>query len=79
MPWNVGTIFKDSVITKNIIALTPYVVVEGDYIIDPKFNDKFSLKKKKVIKRKKASQLIIYKRMMIMIPSWIQDELWVNF
>ncbi len=46
MPWNVRAIFQDSVKTKNIVALTPYVIIEGDYIIDPKFNGKYSLKNK---------------------------------
>jgi len=46
MPWNVNAIFQDSVKAKNIVALTPYVVVEADYIIDPKFNGKYSLKNK---------------------------------
>ena len=46
MPWNVNAIFQDSVKTKNIVALTPYVKIEGDYIIDPKFGGKYSLSNK---------------------------------
>ena len=46
MPWNVSTIFKDSVRTKNIVALTPYVVINDDYLIDPKFGGKYSLENK---------------------------------
>ena len=44
MPWNVNAIFQDSVKAKNIVALTPYVKIEGDYIIDPKFGGKYSLR-----------------------------------
>jgi len=89
MPWNVGTIFKDSVITKNIIALTPYVVVEGDYIIDPKFNDKFSLKNKlyvydseknlvKLITAKDMPELI--KQQPTIVRHWVQlfKDTWVQ-
>ena len=46
MPWNVNAIFQDSVKAKNIVALTPYVKIEGDYIIDPKFGGKYSLRNK---------------------------------
>ena len=46
MPWNVNAIFQDSVKAKNIVALTPYVKIEGDYIIDPKFGGKYSLSNK---------------------------------
>ena len=46
MPWNVSAIFKDSVRTKNIVALTPYVVINDDYLIDPKFGGKYSLENK---------------------------------
>ena len=46
MPWNVTAIFKDSVKTKSIVALTPYITIEGDYIIDPKFGGRYSLKNK---------------------------------
>jgi hypothetical protein len=46
MPWNVTAIFEDSVKTKSIVALTPYIAIEGDYIIDPKFGGKYSLKNK---------------------------------
>jgi len=44
MPWNVNAIFQDSVKAKNIVALTPYVKIEGDYIIDLKFGGKYSLR-----------------------------------
>jgi hypothetical protein len=46
MPWNVSAIFKDSVRTKNIVALTPYVIINDDYLVDPKFGGKYSLKNK---------------------------------
>jgi len=46
MPWTVTAIFKDSVKTKSIVALTPYITIEGDYIIDPKFGGRYSLKNK---------------------------------
>jgi len=46
MPWNVEAIFKDSIKAKSIVALTPYIRVEGRYIIDPKFNGKYSLSNK---------------------------------
>ena len=46
MPWNVNAIFQDSVKAKNIVALTPYVKIEGDYIIDLKFGGKYSLRNK---------------------------------
>ena len=46
MPWNVSAIFKDSVKTKNIVALTPYVVINDYYLIDSKFGGKYSLENK---------------------------------
>jgi hypothetical protein len=47
MPWTVNAIFKDSVKAKNIVALAPYITIEGDYIVDPKFGGrKYSLKNK---------------------------------
>ena len=46
MPWNVSAIFKDSVRTKNIVALTPYVVINDDYLVDPKFDGRYSLENK---------------------------------
>ena len=46
MPWNVSAIFKDIVKTKNIVALTPYVVINDDYLVDPKFDGRYSLENK---------------------------------
>ncbi len=46
MPWNINAIFQDSVRTKSIVALTPYVVINDDYLVDPKFGGKYSLENK---------------------------------
>ena len=46
MPWNVNAIFKGSVKTKNIVALTPYVAIEDNYLVDLKFGAKYPLTNK---------------------------------
>ena len=46
MPWNVNAIFNDSVRTKNILALAPYVFISDDYLVDPKFGQRYFLKNK---------------------------------
>ena len=89
MPWNVSSIFKDSANTKNIIALTPYIIIEGDYIIDPKFDKKYSLKGKlyvydseknlvSIISAKDMPKLI--KRHPEVIRHWVQlfKNTWVQ-
>jgi hypothetical protein len=43
MPWNVNAIFQDNVKTKNVVALTPNVVIKDGYIINSKFGSKYSL------------------------------------
>ena len=89
MPWNVSTIFKDSVRTKNIVALTPYVVINDDYLIDPKFRGKYFLKDKlyvydsekdlvKAISAKDVPELI--KHQPIIVRHWVQlfKDTWVQ-
>jgi hypothetical protein len=89
MPWNVSTIFKDSVRTKNIVALTPYVVINDDYLIDPKFRGKYLLKDKlyvydsekdlvKAISAKDVPELI--KHQPIIVRHWVQlfKDTWVQ-
>ena len=46
MPWSVNIVFQDNVKTNNIVALTPYIFIEDGYIIDLKFDKKYSLKNK---------------------------------
>jgi hypothetical protein len=89
MPWNVSTIFKDSVRTKNIVALTPYVVINDDYLIDPKFGGKYSLENKlyvyeseddlvREISSKDVPELI--KQQPIIVRHWVQlfKDTWVQ-
>ena len=89
MPWNMRAIFQDSVKTKNVVALTPYVIIEGDYIVDPKFNAKFSLKNKlyvydseknlvKLIAAKDVPKLI--KQQSVIVRHWVQlfKNTWVQ-
>jgi len=89
MPWSVSAIFKDSVRTKNIVALTPYVVINDDYLIDPKFRGKYLLKDKlyvydsekdlvKAISAKDVPELI--KHQPIIVRHWVQlfKDTWVQ-
>jgi hypothetical protein len=89
MPWNVSAIFEDSTNTKNIVALTPYVVVINDYLIDPKFGGKYFLKDKfyaydsekdlvKAISAKDVPELI--KHQPIIVRHWVQlfKDTWVQ-
>ena len=89
MPWSVSAIFKDSVRTKNIVALTPYVVINDDYLIDPKFRGKYFLKDKlyvydsekdlvKAISAKDVPELI--KHQPIIVRHWVQlfKDTWVQ-
>ena len=46
MPWNVNAIFHNNTKTKTIVAITPYTEIRGGFLIDPKFNEKYSLKNK---------------------------------
>jgi hypothetical protein len=43
IPWSVSAILNDSAKTNNILALTSYTAINGDYISDPKFGSKYSL------------------------------------
>ena len=81
MPWSVNAIFEDSVKTKNIVALAPYVVAGSDYILDPKFGAKYSLKKNiyvydseknlvKLISAKEVPDLI--KQQPEIVRHWVQ-------
>jgi len=89
MPWNVSAIFKDSVKTKSIVALTPYVVINDDYLFDPKFGGKYFLKDKlyvydsekdlvKEISAKDVPELI--KHQPIIVRHWVQlfKDTWVQ-
>ena len=89
MPWNVSAIFKDSVKTKSIVALTPYVVINDDYLFDPKFGGKYFLKDKlyvydsekdlvKAISAKDVPELI--KHQPIIVRHWVQlfKDTWVQ-
>jgi hypothetical protein len=46
MPWNVHAIFHNNTKTKTISAITPYTEIIGDYLVDPKYSGKYSLKNK---------------------------------
>jgi len=89
MPWNVNAIFRDSAKTKNIVALAPYVVAGSDYILDPKFGAKYSLKKNiyvydseknlvKLISAKEVPDLI--KQQPEIVRHWVQlfEDTWVQ-
>jgi len=89
MPWSVNAIFEDSVKTKNIVALAPYTITEGDYIVDSKFGGRYSLKNKlyvydseknlvKLISVKKVPELI--KQQPIIVRHWVQlfKDTWVQ-
>jgi hypothetical protein len=89
MPWNVGAIFQDSVKTKNIVTITPYVTVNGDYIIDQKFSGRYPLKNKlyvygsednlvREISAKEVPELI--KQQPKIIRHWVQlfNDTWVQ-
>jgi hypothetical protein len=43
MPWLVDSIFQDSVRSKDIIALTPYIFYKDAFLEDSKFGKKYSL------------------------------------
>ena len=45
-PWVVRSIFKDSVKTENIIALTSYIYLKNNKLIDQKFKNNINLSKK---------------------------------
>jgi predicted NodU family carbamoyl transferase len=85
----VNTIFKDSVRTKNIAALTPYVIINDDYLIDPKFGGKYPLKNKlyvyeseddlvREVSAKDVPELI--KQQPIIVRHWVQlfKDTWVQ-
>jgi hypothetical protein len=89
MPWNVNAIFQDSVRTKSIVALTPYVVINDNYLVDPKFGGKYFLKDKlyvydsekdlvKAISAKDVPELI--KHQPIIVRHWVQlfKDTWVQ-
>ena len=43
MPWLVNSIFQDSVRSKDIIALTPYIIYRDPFLEDSKFGRQYSL------------------------------------
>jgi hypothetical protein len=57
MPWNVDTIFKESVRSENIVALTPYIILKDNYLIDPKFGGRYSLLNKLYVYNSKQNSV----------------------
>ncbi len=72
MPWNVQAIFENNVKTKSVVALTPYIEINGDYLVDTKFGGKYLLKDKLYIydSNKDTVKQIFFKD----IPALIKEQ-----